>query len=1002
MLTAYVVPFERAIASGEHSRVVAVFGTQTGKALSLDTPLPTPAGWLTMGEVGPRDVLFDERGQPTKVVAISPVMVGHDCYRVSFSDGTSIVADADHRWAVQPSRGQGRLINRIRSTRQLAEWEGRNLAIPVAEPLALPDIPLPIQPYVLGLWLGDGNSSSGNMTCGDGDYQEVLGLLKAEGINVRAKRYRTAWSLILDPLPPAPDRAAHNREYQRQYFRREHYGEAMTLIPLTSQRAATMYSRLASLGLIGEKAIPPAYLRASAAQRVALLQGLMDADGYCGQNGSCEFCSTNVGLAQGALELIRSLGLKPTITIGVARLNGREIGLKYRVHFTAYAETPVFRLGRKLARQRSIADPRSRPTEAGRRFIVSVEKVPSVPVKCVAVDSASHLYLAGEGMTPTHNTEALLDCIGERLDQQPAPIIYVGPTEKFVREQFEPRVIELLNSAETLSAKVARGKRSTKTRKLVAGVPLRLIHAGSSSDLKSSPASLALIDEYVQMLGSVQGQGSVLELAEARGETYADFVTAVVSTPTLGIADVERDRETGLEFWRVQPTEDIECPIWRLWQAGTRHHWCWQCPACEEWFVPRLRQLRWEGYPGGAPVIARRRSWMECPSCGARITEEDKTPLNLAGRYVSPGETIDRAGNVSGQGIEASAISFWASGLCSPFRTFGQRAESYLLALESGEQEVRTMVNRFGELFAPKGTETPEWAEVMACRADYDLILRAGEPTGARLPTGVLFVTMTVDVQKNSLVYLIRGWGPRATSWLLAYGELLGPTNEWDVWDALSDLMYTPIGGKRIRLCLIDSGFRPDKTWLVPENMVYDFCYRHRRLCHPAKGSSSPLQDPVRISSKEVNPTGRKSKYALQLYRIDTNQAKSWVHERVRWPGDSWGAWHLPGDVSEDYARQIVSEARVKTKEGKPQWLRRSRRNHYLDCEAMSYIAGWVLHAHRVAPHVTKAKSPLQDDGTFDRPPPMVDPTEEPPAGFQKVVNRGARSGKSRVIPPSF
>ena len=73
-----------------------------GKALALDTPLPTPTGWTTMGEVAVGDLLYDAEGRPTSVVAATDVMVGRPCYEVTFSDGSTIVADAEHQWLTEP------------------------------------------------------------------------------------------------------------------------------------------------------------------------------------------------------------------------------------------------------------------------------------------------------------------------------------------------------------------------------------------------------------------------------------------------------------------------------------------------------------------------------------------------------------------------------------------------------------------------------------------------------------------------------------------------------------------------------------------------------------------------------------------------------------------------------------------------------------------------------------------------------------------------------------
>jgi replicative DNA helicase len=80
--------------------VVIMSSSQVGKALALDTPIPTPDGWTTMGEIRVGDVVFDETGVPCRVTATTDVMFERPCYRVRFSDGSSIIADADHLWAV--------------------------------------------------------------------------------------------------------------------------------------------------------------------------------------------------------------------------------------------------------------------------------------------------------------------------------------------------------------------------------------------------------------------------------------------------------------------------------------------------------------------------------------------------------------------------------------------------------------------------------------------------------------------------------------------------------------------------------------------------------------------------------------------------------------------------------------------------------------------------------------------------------------------------------------
>ena len=103
--TPYLVePMQCASSHTPYERVVLWFATQLGKALALDTPIPTPTGWKTMSDVDVGDVVFDENGMTCNVIARSPVFVNHSCYRVTFSDSASIVADAGHRWTVDDER----------------------------------------------------------------------------------------------------------------------------------------------------------------------------------------------------------------------------------------------------------------------------------------------------------------------------------------------------------------------------------------------------------------------------------------------------------------------------------------------------------------------------------------------------------------------------------------------------------------------------------------------------------------------------------------------------------------------------------------------------------------------------------------------------------------------------------------------------------------------------------------------------------------------------------
>ncbi len=349
-----------------------------GKALALDTPVPTPAGWRMMGDLEPGDFVFDEAGRPTQVVAATPPLIGRPCREVVFSDGQRVVADAEHQWVTIDKRGRthGKHEVRVRTTAEIGNSvrvNGElNHHVPLAGPVQYPTrLDLPIEPYTLGAWLGDGTTTAAAITSVD---EEILEQISGEGYPVRRLRY--APHLYSIGATGRTRDAATGR-----YSRNE-----------------SLSSQLRNLELREGKFIPRPYLEADVLQRTALLQGLMDTDGYVDDvAGRCEYTTTREALADGAVELIASLGFRPIKTEGRATLNGVDIGPKYRVKFTP--DRPVFRLPRKLARQKR-ADQRFHRFRA----IDVVREVPSVPVRCIEVANPRGVFLVSRSFIPTHNS----------------------------------------------------------------------------------------------------------------------------------------------------------------------------------------------------------------------------------------------------------------------------------------------------------------------------------------------------------------------------------------------------------------------------------------------------------------------------------------------------------------------------------------------------------------------------------------------------------------------
>jgi deoxycytidine triphosphate deaminase len=346
-----------------------------GKALDLDTPVPTSQGWRAMGDLRVGDLVFDEHGFPCVVLNATEPIYDRACREVVFSDGTTVVADADHLWRTIDKNGRrrGRAVDRVRSTSQIAETlrvRGElNHHLPLAGAVWYPSRELPIDPYVLGIWIGDGTTTKAEITCADA---EILAEVAAAGYGVAAQRTRRLTYRI--------GGTGHTRD------------------PLTGRYARndSLSSTLRELNLLGSKHIPEEYLRASIDQRQALVEGLMDADGYVDRIGRCDLTTVREPLAEQYFELVASLGFRPTLARKRAYLDGRDCGPKYEVQFTP--DRPVFRLPRKLARQKT--------TGGFHRFraIADVREVESVPVRCIEVSSPNGMFLITRSYIPTHNS----------------------------------------------------------------------------------------------------------------------------------------------------------------------------------------------------------------------------------------------------------------------------------------------------------------------------------------------------------------------------------------------------------------------------------------------------------------------------------------------------------------------------------------------------------------------------------------------------------------------
>ena len=362
-------------------RLTELFGDEgTGKAQPLEAGVLTPNGYRPIGDLRVGDAIIGADGQAHQVVGVFP-QGEKAVYRITMNDGGSTECCDEHLWFTYGSNdvargkpGKVRALSEIRSN--LREPHGKYDSwrhhIPVVAPVAFVASaePLPLDPYLLGLLLGDGCFRGAAVTFN--------------------KPERDLWRAIETRLP----------EYDG-------------LSPLThndgvriiggGERSETA-RRLEELGLLGklstEKHIPPQYLSASAEDRLALLQGLVDTDGSVGNAGWVEYSTSSSHLAAGFMHLARSLGAivsqtsrTPTYTYRGERRTG---ALSYRIGLQMrHGLCPV-------ASEKNLARWKPRAWTA-HRSIVDVTYVGEKECVCIKTSAPDSLYVTDDFIV-THNT----------------------------------------------------------------------------------------------------------------------------------------------------------------------------------------------------------------------------------------------------------------------------------------------------------------------------------------------------------------------------------------------------------------------------------------------------------------------------------------------------------------------------------------------------------------------------------------------------------------------
>lgn len=429
----------------------------TGKEQPLSSNILTPRGWIKMGDVKIGTKVIAADGKPCTVTGVYPKGV-KDVYRVSFSDGTYVDCGLEHLWEVKTIDDRRRKKGpRVVNTKQMLEnfklgknskRPYNNYSVRLVKPVEF-DTKLSkddIKPYTLGALIGDGGLSRDSIKFTSADLEIINRIKKELPQSEKVEKY-----------------SGDNYDYGISAKKRKTNKLGHSLKNHT-------HKKLIEYKLMGKtsefKFIPKKYLYSSVKDRIELLRGLMDTDGFVDtRNALCEFDTVSEQLCKDMLELIRGLGGKASFSTkqGQYKKNGETIKCKkvYRVYFTLQGFNPFY-LKRK-------AEKFKEPKFNYQKMITNIEKVRQEECQCIMVDHHEHLYVT-DGYTLTHNTEAGKRFMAWAVGKNPdLPKMMVSYSANIAKDKFYngvmtliedengnyqkmfPKLQQVLKSAETLS-----------------------------------------------------------------------------------------------------------------------------------------------------------------------------------------------------------------------------------------------------------------------------------------------------------------------------------------------------------------------------------------------------------------------------------------------------------------------------------------------------------------------------------------------------------------------
>jgi phage terminase large subunit GpA-like protein len=500
----------------------------------------------------------------------------------------------------------------------------------------------------------------------------------------------------------------------------------------------------------------------------------------------------------------------------------------------------------------------------------------------------------------------LLNDIGYYIDSDPKPLMLVYPTIDNAKDKGKKVITPMIDACPALRHKIrsatSRRPGNTLALKEFPGGFLKLTGANSGAGLRSDPLPLVFFDEIDGYPLDVEGEGDPIAIGSRRTDAYPDFKIVKGSTPAKpkGVSPIERDflRSDMRRFFVPCPFCNHEQVLW------------WKDPVTKEYRLVYETNADHQVVPGSVAFL--------CAACKKRIPERFKQQMLNGGKWIAemPGRPI---------------VGFHINALYSPWReNWPALAQEWHEAnQEKNVEKLRAFINlRLGETWE----EESDAVEAIALKSRL-------EAYKAEVPDGVGLLTASVDVQNDRLECVVKGWGDKEESWLIAYQQLFGDPGQEEVWNELDSFLVSTWeheSGQKVKLSctMIDSGGQHTDS-------VYRFVRaRQNRKVFALKGSSE--------SGKEIlGKFSVNNQYRVKLWSIGTDTAKDRIFARLKIPTAGPAFMHLPDFIEEEYLLQLTAEKAVRRyRRGRGtirEYVKTRARNEALDLEVYALAALYVL-----------------------------------------------------------